>query len=101
MNISRSIRVAALGVCATLCSTLAFAQIDARMFRQPAVSKDQIVGVSDELTLTSVGIRGPGSDRISHPHSGSLQRSQYSANASSGKQYSQRSPASADATTGW
>jgi hypothetical protein len=61
MNISRSIRVAALGVCATLCSTLAFAQIDARMFRQPAVSKDQIVAVSDELTLTLVGIRGPGS----------------------------------------
>src|SRR3954467_2552142 len=45
MNISRSIRVAALGVCATLCSTLAFAQIDARMFRQPSVSKDQIAFV--------------------------------------------------------
>src|SRR4051812_41095542 len=45
MNISRSIRVAALGVCATLCSTFAFAQIDARMFRQPAVSKDQIAFV--------------------------------------------------------
>jgi tricorn protease len=45
MNIPRSIRVAALGVCATLYSTLAFAQIDARMFRQPAVSKDQIAFV--------------------------------------------------------
>ena len=45
MSISKSVRVAALCVLATLCSTLAFAQIDARMFRQPSVSKDQIAFV--------------------------------------------------------
>ena len=41
----KRLRVVALCALATLSSTLAFAQIDARMFRQPAVSKDQIAFV--------------------------------------------------------
>src|SRR3954470_16913558 len=39
------VRIAAICALAALCSTLAFAQIDARMFRQPSVSKDQIAFV--------------------------------------------------------
>jgi len=39
------VRVAAICTLAALCSTFAFAQIDARMFRQPSVSKDQIAFV--------------------------------------------------------
>src|SRR5262245_12964001 len=42
---SKSIRIAALCVLATLSATSAFAQIDARMLRQPSVSKDQIAFV--------------------------------------------------------
>ena len=45
MTTRKSMRVAALCVLATLSSTFAFAQIDARMFRQPSVSKDQIAFV--------------------------------------------------------
>ena len=45
MTISKSIRAFALIALATLSSTSAFAQIDARMFRQPSVSKDQIAFV--------------------------------------------------------
>src|SRR5580765_3224923 len=45
MIISRSVRVAALISLAVLTSSSAFAQIDARMFRQPSVSKDQIAFV--------------------------------------------------------
>jgi len=45
MSISKSARVLALMALATLSSTPAFAQIDARMFRQPSVSKDQIAFV--------------------------------------------------------
>src|SRR4026209_647998 len=41
----KRLRVVALCALATLSSTLALAQIDARMFRQPAVSKDQIAFV--------------------------------------------------------
>src|SRR4030095_10585617 len=42
---SKAVRVAALCALAALSATSAFAQIDARMFRQPAVSKDQIAFV--------------------------------------------------------
>ena len=42
---SKSARVAVLCALATLCATSAFAQIDARMLRQPSVSKDQIAFV--------------------------------------------------------
>src|SRR4029079_10244374 len=42
MTTWKSVRIAALCALAMLCSTFAFAQIDARMFRQPSVSKDQI-----------------------------------------------------------
>src|SRR4029079_15179318 len=45
MNFSKFVRVLALGAAAALLSTPAFAQIDARMFRQPSVSKDQIAFV--------------------------------------------------------
>ena len=45
MTTWKFVRVAVLSALATLCSTFAFAQIDARMFRQPAVSKDQIAFV--------------------------------------------------------
>ena len=45
MTTWKSVRVAALCALAMLCSTFAFAQIDARMFRQPSVSKDQIAFV--------------------------------------------------------
>ena len=45
MIISKSVRVAALIALAILSSSSAFAQIDARMFRQPSVSKDQIAFV--------------------------------------------------------
>ena len=45
MSIPKSARVLALIALATLSSTSAFAQIDARMFRQPSVSKDQIAFV--------------------------------------------------------
>ena len=41
MTNCRSLRVAVLYVLATLSSTFAFAQIDARMFRQPSVSRDR------------------------------------------------------------
>ena len=41
----KSVRVAAVCALAMLCSTVVFAQIDARMFRQPSVSKDQIAFV--------------------------------------------------------
>ena len=39
MNFPKSVRALALGAAAALLSTPAFAQIDARMFRQPSVSK--------------------------------------------------------------
>src|SRR5688572_12463335 len=45
MTISKSLSVFALIALSTLSSTSAFAQIDARMFRQPSVSKDQIAFV--------------------------------------------------------
>jgi tricorn protease len=45
MTISTSIRALALIALSLLLSTSAFAQIDARMFRQPSVSKDQIAFV--------------------------------------------------------
>src|SRR3954469_8699139 len=45
MTTWKFVRVAAIYALAALCSTLAFAQIDARMFRQPSVSKDQIAFV--------------------------------------------------------
>jgi len=45
MTTWKLVRVAAICALAALCSTLAFAQIDARMFRQPSVSKDQIAFV--------------------------------------------------------
>src|SRR4030095_14846114 len=42
---SEAVRVAACCALAALAATSAFAQIDARMFRQPSVSKDQIAFV--------------------------------------------------------
>jgi tricorn protease len=45
MSIPKSVRVLTLIALATLSSTFAFAQIDARMLRQPSVSKDQIAFV--------------------------------------------------------
>src|SRR6266545_7699202 len=45
MIISKLVRVLALIALATLLSTPACAQIDARMLRQPSVSKDQIAFV--------------------------------------------------------
>ena len=45
MNFPKVLRLLALGAAAALVSPSAFAQIDARMFRQPSVSKDQIAFV--------------------------------------------------------
>jgi tricorn protease len=45
MMFTKSVRVAALCALAMLSATSVFAQIDARMFRQPSVSKDQIAFV--------------------------------------------------------
>jgi tricorn protease len=45
MILSKSIRVLVFTAAATVLATSAFAQIDARMFRQPSVSKDQIAFV--------------------------------------------------------
>jgi tricorn protease len=45
MNFPKFLRLLALAAAAALVSPSAFAQIDARMFRQPSVSKDQIAFV--------------------------------------------------------
>ena len=72
MNTWKSLRVAALCVLAALNATAALAQIDARMFRQPAVSKDQIAFVyAGDIWLVpkkgGAAVRltsSPGEDRV-------------------------------------
>ncbi len=56
MSIPKFRRVLALAALATLSSSFVFAQIDARMLRYPAVSKDQIAFVyaGDSTTATSM-----------------------------------------------